>query len=97
MGSRRVEQLQDLDVLVTEKLNVTLIREALWVGRVLPEGLQGCSWPLLKCLMSSSASSEGAGFFSFTQDKDELTLIMDDWCHRVICTCIYVPCIYAYG
>lgn len=71
------------DVLSTEKLDVTLVSEPLWVGRVLPLDLQSCAWPLLKCLMSSSAPGERAGFFSFTQDEDELTLMMDDWCHKV--------------
>ncbi|KAL1523015.1 hypothetical protein AB1Y20_017977 [Prymnesium parvum] len=74
----------ELDILSTEKLNVTLVSERLWVGRILPPELHGCAWPLLKCLMSSTANSgERAGFFSFTQDEDELTLMMDDWCHHV--------------
>lgn len=74
---------RELDILSTEKLNVTLVHEVLWVGRILPADLQKCAWPLLKCLMSSTAQSDRAGFFSFTQDEDELTLIMDEWCHRV--------------
>ena len=74
----------ELEILTTEKLNVSLMPGALWVGRVLPDGLQSCAWPLLKCLMSSSTSTSGrAGFFSFTQDDEELTLIMDDWCNSV--------------
>mmetsp|Transcript_64797 Transcript_64797/g.193631 ORF Transcript_64797/g.193631 Transcript_64797/m.193631 type:complete len:415 (-) Transcript_64797:345-1589(-) len=86
----------ELDILTTEKLNVTLVSEVLWVGRVLPEHTKGCAWPLLKCLMSSSAPSDRAGFFSFTQDEDELTLIMDDWCHRVFAEAAAVaPVAYA--
>jgi hypothetical protein len=80
----RGRSADELDILTTEKLNVTLISGALWVGRVLPDAMPGCTWPLLKCLMSSSASTgERASFFSFTQDEEELTLIMDEWSHQV--------------
>ena len=53
---------------------------SLSVGRVLPKGLQGCAFPLLKCMFCAFDSD--AGFFSLTQEMDEITLMMDERCRR---------------
>ena len=75
------------DIVATDELTVTLLQQALHVGRISPGALQGCAWPLLKSIFgtvadSSGDESEGAphGFFSLTQEEDELTLVMDDRC-----------------
>ena len=76
------------DVVATDELTVTLLQQPLHVGRVAPDNLKGCSWPLLKCLFFHSGSedeqqleeSPPGGFFSLTQEEDELTLVMDARC-----------------
>ena len=76
------------DVVATDELTVTLLQQPLHVGRVAPDNLKGCSWPLLKCLFFHTGSedeqqleeSPPGGFFSLTQEEDELTLVMDARC-----------------
>ena len=78
------------DIVATDELTVTLLQQALHVGRISPGALHGCAWPLLKSIFGSSVEGgdgeederEGAphGFFSLTQEEDELTLVMDDRC-----------------
>lgn len=73
------------DVVATDDLTITLAREALHVARVKPGAVQGCAWPLLKAIFGSSEmdADQLTGFFSLTQDEEELTLVMDSRCRRI--------------
>lgn len=74
------------DVLATDELTITLMRSPLHVGRVAPGALQSCAWPLLKAMFGSAGAEVvdedfvPRGFFSFTQEEAELTIVMDDRC-----------------
>jgi hypothetical protein len=50
------------------------------VGRILPNDLKSCAWPLLKAMFGGGEGKGPSGFFSLTQDATEATLIMDDRC-----------------
>ena len=70
------------DVLSTSSFTISLLGASLSVGRVVPDALQGCAWPLLKAMFGAASDSEATdvGFFCLTQEKDELTLLMDERC-----------------
>ena len=70
------------DIVATDGLTVTLQPQALHVGRISPGALQGCTWPLLKSMFGTGCADEDRdrGFFSLTQDEDELTLVIDERC-----------------
>ena len=69
------------DIISNENFTVSLLPGEISVGRVKPEDLQGCAWPLLKAMFGSGADNRGpAGFFSLTQETSELTLLMDERC-----------------
>ena len=66
------------DIVSSDRLTVTLLPNALSVGRILTASLKGCSWPLLKSMLS--CPEDRAGFFSLTQEEDEVTLVLDERC-----------------
>ena len=72
------------DIVATDELTVTLLQQALHVGRVSPGALQGCAWPLLKSMFGGAEGDEGdylpRGFFSLMQEEGELTLVLDERC-----------------
>mmetsp|Transcript_32468 Transcript_32468/g.68291 ORF Transcript_32468/g.68291 Transcript_32468/m.68291 type:complete len:390 (-) Transcript_32468:558-1727(-) len=68
------------DIVTMSGLNVTLLEDVLWVGCITPSDLPACTWPLMKAMFT--APDDRAGFFSFTQEEDGLTLIMDSFCQE---------------
>ena len=71
------------DIVATDELTVTLLLQALQVARISPGALQGCTWPLLKSMFGTADEGDyylPRGFFSLTQEEDELTLVLDERC-----------------
>ena len=66
------------DILATDDFALTLLEGELHVGRVAPDALQSCAWPLLKSIFE--ADEKDGNFFSLTQDGGELTLVLDERC-----------------
>ena len=79
MSAPVAERAPGGDIVTTSLFNVTLLEESLWVGSLGHDGLRACAWPLLKAMLGSPR--DGGGFFSFTQEEDGLTLLMDDRSH----------------
>ena len=67
------------DILSNANFTITLLPGEISVGRILPDGLKSCAWPLLKAVLGG-AEDDTAGFFSLTQEATELTLLMDERC-----------------
>ena len=88
-----------IDVLSTANFTITLLPASLSVGRILPNGVQSCAFPLLKAMFSGGDGSddmpEWSGFFSLTQEADELTLLMDERCRAAFDECAAAAVEYA--
>ena len=66
------------EIVATSDVHVTLLQDTLYVGSVPAGELQAAAYPLLKAIIA--VPRDTAGLFSFTQEEDGLTLVMDDRC-----------------
>ena len=73
-------EMSSYDIVSNSNFTISMLPGEVSVGRILPNDLKSCAWPLLKAMFGGGEGKGPSGFFSLTQDATEATLIMDDRC-----------------
>lgn len=80
VGPVALLEMSSYDIVSNSNFTISMLPGEVSVGRILPNDLKSCAWPLLKAMFGGGEGKGPSGFFSLTQDATEATLIMDDRC-----------------